>query len=301
MLAATLCCVLLTSGLASSAHAGETITFFHNDVAGSPMLATDVNGLQVWKETYRPYGDQLIDATASQSNELWFAGKPYDDSTGLSYMGARYYDPTLGRFMGVDPVGVDPANLHSLNRYTYANNNPYKFRDPDGEFAIPIIVVGSGVLLGAGCAIHEGCRSAFTNLDWQRVVAPLVNDPVVMWSKEKGSPGKSDEAGGEQDRDNSKQLPAGSKPISETPWSGDHGQIKGAVDAGPADNVQVSPSQEIWVENPDGSWTNHGPASSLTGSGKASGQRGKDRDRERDKRRDRSREKRNWSDRGKKY
>jgi RHS repeat-associated protein len=123
------------SCLSGTALAGETLTFFHNDVAGSPAVATDANGLTAWKETYRPYGDQLIDSSASTNNKLWFAGKSFDDSTGLSYMGARYYDPTLGRFMAVDPVSFNLDNLHSYNRYTYANNNPYKFVDPDGREA----------------------------------------------------------------------------------------------------------------------------------------------------------------------
>jgi hypothetical protein len=38
--------------------------------------------------------------------------------------------------MGVDPVGFQEGNVHSFNRYAYANNNPYKFIDPDGRIAI---------------------------------------------------------------------------------------------------------------------------------------------------------------------
>jgi RHS repeat-associated protein len=56
-----------------------------------------------------------------------------DSETGLSYFGARYYDPVVGRFMGVDAVGFNPGNLQSFNRYAYANNNPYRFVDPDGN------------------------------------------------------------------------------------------------------------------------------------------------------------------------
>jgi uncharacterized protein RhaS with RHS repeats len=48
-------------------------------------------------------------------------------------MGARYYDPVLGRFMGVDPAPPSLGNVHSLNRYAYANNNPYRYVDPDGH------------------------------------------------------------------------------------------------------------------------------------------------------------------------
>jgi hypothetical protein len=77
---------------------------------------------------------------------------------------------------------------------------------------------------------------------------------------------------------NAERPPAGSRPINETPWSGDHQEIKKAVDAGSTDNVKISPTSEVWAQNPDGSWTNHGPADSFTGSGKPSGRRGKDRD-----------------------
>ncbi len=75
--------------------------------------------------------------------------------------------------------------------------------------------------------------------------------------------------------------PAGSRPIKETDWSGDHKEIKGAIDAKATDHVSISPKpeEEVWAQNPDGSWTNHGPASTFTGSGKPNGRRGKDRNR----------------------
>jgi RHS repeat-associated protein len=95
--------------------------------------------LSYGKENYRPYGDKLNNDSASSNNAIGFAGKPYDNNTGLSYMGARYYDPVLGRFVGVDPNGFDPSNIHSFNRYAYANNNPYKFVDPDGHSAIDVV------------------------------------------------------------------------------------------------------------------------------------------------------------------
>ncbi|NCT91507.1 RHS repeat-associated core domain-containing protein, partial [Cellulomonas sp. APG4] len=48
-----------------------------------------------------------------------------------SAVGARYYDPTLGRFISVDPVMdlTDPAQWHG---YSYANNNPITYTDPTG-------------------------------------------------------------------------------------------------------------------------------------------------------------------------
>lgn len=127
--------VILLSVMLNNAALADTITYFHNDVSGSPIAATDASGNLLWKENYKPYGEKLDQSPASKSNNIGYHGKPFDDDTGLSYMGARYYDPVLGRFMGIDPVDFQAFNLHSFNRYTYANNNPYKYVDPDGRFA----------------------------------------------------------------------------------------------------------------------------------------------------------------------
>ncbi|QTN28811.1 M6 family metalloprotease domain-containing protein [Rhodoferax sp. AJA081-3] len=131
------------------------VTYFHNDISGSPMLATDGAGAVIWKENYRPYGERLNNQAGSNKNKLGFAGKQFDPATGLSYMGARYYDPVLGRFMGVDPVGFQEDSVHSFNRYAYANNNPYKYVDPDGHSPIDVVflVYDLGKL---GVALYTG-------------------------------------------------------------------------------------------------------------------------------------------------
>lgn len=135
-LAALLALLLVMGVLAPHARAQTTsITFFHNDVLGSPAVATDASGAVVWKESYLPYGHRLQAPAAAANNKLWYAGKQLDPNTGLSYMGARYYSPVVGRFMGMDPKEFSPENPHSLNRYAYGNNNPYKYVDPDGKIA----------------------------------------------------------------------------------------------------------------------------------------------------------------------
>lgn len=52
-------------------------------------------------------------------------------------MQARYYDPVIGRFYSNDPMDAQAhlakGNIHGFNRYAYANNNPYRFTDPDGK------------------------------------------------------------------------------------------------------------------------------------------------------------------------
>ena len=110
-------------------------TYYHTDAAGSPVVATDENGDVKWREQYRPYGDKMVDDLAAEDNTRGFTGHKFDRETGLTYMGARYYDPIVGRFMAIDPIGYKESNIHSFNRYAYANNNPYGYVDPDGRAA----------------------------------------------------------------------------------------------------------------------------------------------------------------------
>ncbi|MDW6064395.1 RHS repeat-associated core domain-containing protein [Streptomyces sp. FXJ1.4098] len=60
-----------------------------------------------------------------------FLGKPADTTTGLTHIGAREYDPNIGRFISVDPV-MDLTDPQQINGYTYANNTPVTMSDPTG-------------------------------------------------------------------------------------------------------------------------------------------------------------------------
>jgi RHS repeat-associated protein len=139
----------------ATAATAQTVTYFHNDLSGSPAMATDASGQVLWKESYRPYGSKNTNSAEGNQQAIGFAGRPFDASTGLSYMDARYYDPVLGRFMGVDPAAPDAANVHSLNRYAYANNNPLRYVDPDGNSPLDVafLVWDLGKL---GMAVYTG-------------------------------------------------------------------------------------------------------------------------------------------------
>ena len=145
--------------LGAPAHAAEKITYYHLDALGSPVAATDELGNVVWKETYAPYGSQIQKPPAAAGNDRWYTGKPYDSEVGLSYFGARWYDPSIGRFMGVDPQVYQEEELHSFNRYGYANNNPYKFVDPDGKAVWLIVLVPLG-WMGGGAVVSGGTDAA---------------------------------------------------------------------------------------------------------------------------------------------
>ena len=141
---------LLVSAIASiGVRATPTVTYYHNDLLGSPVVATNSSGQVLWRESYRPYGERITNDVNSGANKIWYTTRRQDSETGLVYMGARYYDAVVGRFMGVDPKGFDEANIHSFNRYGYANNNPYRFHDPNGMWAEDIVLGVPSLAIGA--------------------------------------------------------------------------------------------------------------------------------------------------------
>jgi RHS repeat-associated protein len=104
--------------------------FVHTDGLGSPVGRTNAAKTVVSRTRYEPYG---LTATGTVPTTIGFTGHVNDADTGLVYMQQRYYDPVAARFMSTDPVLTDAETGGSFNRYTYANNSPYKYVDPDGR------------------------------------------------------------------------------------------------------------------------------------------------------------------------
>jgi RHS repeat-associated protein len=105
-----------------------------------------------------------LNNSAASTERIGFSGKPYDRSTGLSYVGARYYDPFVGRFLSIDPRPADDEDIHSLNRYAYANNNPAKHIDPDGHSPVDIAFLTFDVFKLAA-AVYQGAGVREAALD----------------------------------------------------------------------------------------------------------------------------------------
>src|SRR3990172_1662708 len=113
----------------------ESKTFYHSDHLGSNIAITDATSTVEWDRVYLPYGEGFNDPNVDYlQNTHEYTAKELDEDTGLYYYGARYYNPSIGRFMSVDPAGGDQTDPQSWNKYAYVQNNPFKFADPDGEF-----------------------------------------------------------------------------------------------------------------------------------------------------------------------
>ncbi len=88
---------------------------------------TDTTGAVVWQASLRPFGEtEALFGTAT--NDQRFPGQRLDAETGLHQNGFRDYDPSLGRYLQADPIGL----AGGLNPYAYAGGNPVNLVDPDG-------------------------------------------------------------------------------------------------------------------------------------------------------------------------
>ncbi len=108
----------------------QSIEYIHTDALGTPVAVTDADRNVLQVSEYEPFGKVL---NRPVTDGPGYTGHVSDAATGLSYMQQRYYDPQIGRFLSVDPVTADGNSGGNFNRYWYANNNPYKFTDPDGR------------------------------------------------------------------------------------------------------------------------------------------------------------------------
>jgi len=147
--------------ISANVFAGHKVIHLHNDLQGSPVMATDENGAVLWREEYKPYGEKFIKSPAAK-NDVGYTGHQSEDDIGLVYQQQRWQDPLIGRFYSDDPLGFNANNIQSFNRYAYGNNNPYKYVDDDGR--LPVSVLRWSVMPSAATAATAGTM-ATTNGD----------------------------------------------------------------------------------------------------------------------------------------
>lgn len=130
-----------------SLSAGEITRFYVSDKLSQSSLVLDNSGNLVGRERLSSFGGI---EQSSRGDEEWkhsYHGKQRHTSHGLVNFGARFYDPELGRFLSIDPRGFRESSPESFNRYAFANNNPYRYTDPDGrvvETAWDVANIGIG-------------------------------------------------------------------------------------------------------------------------------------------------------------
>ncbi|MEU1705251.1 RHS repeat-associated core domain-containing protein [Streptomyces sp. NPDC005706] len=110
--------------------ANGVLTWLLGDGQASTQLAVSVAGV-VTRRRYTPFGAQRGATGLAGGSDRGFLGKAEDDSTGFSLLGARVYDPQLGRFLSTDPM-QSPYEPQKLSSYSYSANDPVNYSDPTG-------------------------------------------------------------------------------------------------------------------------------------------------------------------------
>ncbi|GAA3619742.1 polymorphic toxin-type HINT domain-containing protein [Streptomyces chitinivorans] len=116
------------------------LSFLASDHHGTGELAIDAATGAVAQRRFDPYGLERGRASGTWPGEKGFVGGTIDAQTGLTSIGAREYDSSLGRFISVDPI-IDYTSPQQINGYAYANNTPVTLSDPTG-LAIPECMQG---------------------------------------------------------------------------------------------------------------------------------------------------------------
>ena len=110
-----------------------SLYYVHSDHLGTPQALTDQSGQVVWSIAYDPFGQATVnedpdgDGTSIEFN-LRFPGQYYDKYSGVNYNYYRDYDPSTGRYIQSDPIGLQGG----LNTYAYVGGNPLMYVDPFG-------------------------------------------------------------------------------------------------------------------------------------------------------------------------
>jgi RHS repeat-associated protein len=118
-------------GLTIVRSSSGAIVYKANDPHGTTQVTIDAATLRVTRRHTDPYGKIRDPQPGQWMDNRGFLGMTTEQSTGLTHIGARDYDPNLGRFISADPILVT-GDPQQMNGYAYADNSPVTYSDPTG-------------------------------------------------------------------------------------------------------------------------------------------------------------------------
>ncbi|WP_407838742.1 RHS repeat domain-containing protein [Streptomyces sp. DSM 116496] len=130
------------AGQAVAMRTSGKLTFLLSDHHGTGTTQVSADATQtVTRRKTGIFGEERGAQPTGWAGDKGFVGGTKDTGTGLTHLGAREYDPAIGRFISVDPL-MDLANPQQTHGYTYSNNNPVALSDPSGLKPIECIEHG---------------------------------------------------------------------------------------------------------------------------------------------------------------
>ncbi len=164
------------------------------DHLGSTSKVVNFDGLtehsqqmyKPWGEKRYPTGAPTLPTTFRYTGQRSETGLGPSGGEGLMFYGARWYDPSLARFIQAD--SIVPGGVQGLDRYAYSYNNPVKYTDPSGHcpWCIAALVgavvgaaVNAGIQVGEGILQGQSFGEAVSNIDVKEVIVYAVAGAVT--------------------------------------------------------------------------------------------------------------------------
>ncbi|MFC3789839.1 polymorphic toxin-type HINT domain-containing protein [Paenibacillus sp. GCM10012307] len=119
-------------GLAAQQSTSGKAYYLYNGHGDVIELRDSTGNTALNSYTYNIWGKPLIEQE-TVDNSFRYSGELWDRTTQLQYLRARWYDPSVGRFISKDTYEGEITNPLSLNLYTYTANNPLRYIDPSGH------------------------------------------------------------------------------------------------------------------------------------------------------------------------
>ncbi|MET9346695.1 ricin-type beta-trefoil lectin domain protein [Streptomyces termitum] len=141
---------------------GEQLVAQTGDHQGSTYTEVGLGGaMPVRIRKQDPFGNERGGTAANLQSHKGFLGATRDDASGYQPLGARLYDPVVGRFLSADPV-LDLNDPLQSNGYAYAHNNPVTFSDPTGLSIALTASEMAAALAGAGLSAAQVSQAQAT-------------------------------------------------------------------------------------------------------------------------------------------
>ena len=131
----------------------ENWYLYNKDIRESTTSITGADGTAAATYEYDDFGNTMVTSGRNFDNEICYTGQIYDQSSGLYYYNARFYDPENARFLTQDTYRGEADQPDTLHLYAYCKNNPINYTDPTGHFVHALALTGGYVAVNVGVSV----------------------------------------------------------------------------------------------------------------------------------------------------
>jgi RHS repeat-associated protein len=141
-----------------------TVKYLLSDHLGSNAVVADTSGVRTSEVRYKAWGEDRYSYGTSPTSYR-YTGQRVEQSIGLYFYGARWYDSALGRFTSPDSIIPAQQGVMGNDRYAAMNNNPLRYNDPSGHCILICSLLGAAAGAIAGGIIYAS-TTAISGREW---------------------------------------------------------------------------------------------------------------------------------------